>query len=78
MGKQAAGCSTDDPAVPAAYAVVLGVPEAALPGTSVLIDPNGWLRSNDANPVDPALLARLVRQICSHPLVASGEHHHAM
>ncbi len=78
VGKQAAGCSTDDPAVPAAYAVVLGVPEAALPGTSVLIDPNGWLRSNDANPVDPALLARLVRQICSHPLVASGEHHHAM
>ena len=77
-GQPAAACSTDDPAVPAAYAIVLGVPEAELPGTSVLIDPNGWLRSNDANPSDPALLARLVQQICTHPLAASGEHHHAM
>ena len=77
-GPSAAECSADDPAVPKAYAIVLGVPPASLPGTTVLIDPNGWLRSDDADRLDAVQLAAAVRQICSHPLAAmSGNHHHA-
>ncbi len=78
VGETEAGCAATDPAVRQAYAAVLGIPDAALAGMTVLVDPNGWLRSEEPSAVSPALLAELVRQICGHPLaLASGGHHHA-
>ena len=77
VGPDAAGCAAADPAVPAAYAIVLGRSAADLPGTTVLVDPSGWLRSDDPTSADPALLAALVQQICSSPIAAnSGAHRH--
>ena len=77
VGAAGPGCGTSDPAVAKSYALVLGTDLAALPGSEVLIDPNGWLRSTDRDSLTPALLAALVDEICTHPLAgASGGHHH--
>ena len=77
-GPASDGCSALDPAVPAAYALVLGVAEADLPGTSVLIDANGWLRASRPGGLDPQTMADLVRRIRSNPLSATaGVHVHA-
>jgi hypothetical protein len=38
-------CSAPDETVPAAYAIVTGVAQAALAGAQFLIDGSGWLRA---------------------------------
>ena len=68
VGRSAAGCAAPDPAVPRACATVLGNTPAALAGSEVLIDPNGWLRSQQPDDAAPAVLADLVRDIYAHPL----------
>lgn len=71
-------CRAADPAVRAAYALILGRPAASLPGTTVLIDPNGWLRADDASGLDAQALTALVRRIRANPLAATaGGHVHA-
>ncbi len=39
------GCVSRDEAVPLAYAIVSGVDASALPGTTFLIDDQGWMRA---------------------------------
>ena len=73
VGRTASGCAAPDPAVPRAYATVLGITPAALAGSEVLIDPNGWLRSQQPDDAAPAVLADLVRDIYAHPLAKAAE-----
>ncbi len=76
------GCTIDDRAVPAAYAIVSGIPVADLPGTQFLIDGQGWLRAVQrpgASPSwsDPNALAAEIRELVMHPIPAapgSGDH----
>ena len=79
VGPAASDCSVADPAVAQAYAVLLGTTADALAGSELLIDPNGWLRSEQPAGTSSAALAALVRDICTNPLAAAteGHHHHA-
>ncbi len=69
-------CVTDDPAVPAAYALVAGLTPGELPGTQFLIDAGGWLRALQpaAAPAwdDPARLSADLGALAAHPLAAAG------
>ncbi len=70
-----AACTVIDLTVPQAYAIVSGIPAAALPGTEFLIDGDGWLRAEQrpGAPVawdDPKALAAAVAGIRAHPLAA--------
>jgi putative copper export protein/mono/diheme cytochrome c family protein len=77
VGRAASGCVATDPAVAEAYAIVLGTSAASLAGSEILIDPNGWIRSESLGTTTPAILAALVREICTNPLAAvTGGHHH--
>ena len=79
VGPPGPGCRASDDAAAAAYALVLGTTAPALAGTELLIDPNGWLRSQAPGRITPALLAALVDEICTHPLAggSGGHQHHA-
>ena len=74
-GAPTVGCTASDPAVAKAYALLLGMSAASLAGSELLIDPNGWIRSDEPNAATPALLADLVREICTHPLAATAAGH---
>ena len=76
VGAATSGCIEADPVVPAAYAVVLGRTVAALAGSELLIDANGWMRSERSESMTLAALTALVREICTHPLAAASEGHH--
>ncbi len=75
VGRTPSGCVASDPAVTKAYAILLGQSAASLAGSELLIDPNGWIRSEDP---EATLLAALVREIYAHPLAApaAGSHNH--
>ena len=77
VGAAKTGCVASDPAVSRAYAVVLGTTVTALAGSELLIDPNGWMRSEQSGDTTSAVLAALVRNICTHPIAAAaGGHRH--
>jgi mono/diheme cytochrome c family protein len=68
-------CVADDATIPSAYAAILGTSPAALPGTQVLVDGQGWLRAVQAPGAgpgwgDPGTLAAALRDIAGHPLAA--------
>jgi putative copper export protein/mono/diheme cytochrome c family protein len=77
-------CVATDPAVWHAFSILLGVAPEALAGTQVLTDQSGWLRArwrpgDPDNWNDPQDLARAIRDILAHPLVAvagGGQAHH--
>lgn len=74
-------CAVVDDAVLRAYAVVTGGTPDGLPGTQILVDGAGWLRTLQRLGVmpgwdDPAALADAVRNIEAHPL-AEGQRSHA-
>jgi hypothetical protein len=80
-----ASCVATDPAAWSAYAVVIGLAPAALNGSQVLIDPEGWLRAvwRPGDPpgwTRPEELPQVVAAICSHPIAdgvgESDAHHH--
>ena len=77
-------CVAPDASVPAAYAVVSGLPDAALGGAQFLIDPAGWLRAVQpagAAPGwnDPVTLAAAIRDLAAHPVAAeAGDDHSGM
>jgi mono/diheme cytochrome c family protein len=72
------GCETDDPAVPAAYAVVTGQRPQALAGMVVLVDANGWLRGLFPAE-DAARIAAAGQAIAANPLPEeAGAHRHRM
>ena len=71
-------CSADDPAVPAALALLLGQPAA---GSRLLVDANGWLRMAKTGEAasewdDPAALAAALAAIKVPLTGAGGGHHH--
>ena len=72
VGATHTGCVAGDPAVPRAYAVVLGTAVGALAGSELLIDPNGWIRSEQAADTPSTTLAALLRDIGSHPIPAAA------
>ncbi len=72
-------CTSSDPAVLVAYALVAGVSPDALAGTQFLVDPEGWLRAlwRPGDPPGWTSLLPDVTAICRAPLEApaSGHHH---
>lgn len=75
IGPASSGCAATDPAVVKAYAIVLGASAASLAGSELLIDPNGWIRSEQPAATPPATLAALVREIRTNPLAAAAAGH---
>jgi mono/diheme cytochrome c family protein len=77
----AGACTATDPAAWVAYAVLSGVPAAALAGTQFLVDASGWLRARwrpgEAHGWStPESLAEAVRRIRAAPIAVSpGENH---
>ncbi len=73
-------CVVSDPAVREAYAIATGLAPAALDGSEVLIDQNGWLRDVVPAHIDSAELANTLRRIAASPLAAGAVpehmHHH--
>ncbi len=75
------GCAATDPAAWTALGILVGQPAAALAGTRVLVDANGWLRTVKPAALaavwnDQAVLAEEIRSIQAQPLVAAGGGHH--
>ncbi len=70
-------CTTDEPAVSAASAIVTGLDPAALGGTQILVDANGWLRKVVA-PGEAGRLDAEIGRIAAQPLAADAAamHHH--
>ncbi len=77
MPPTATACVASDPAIRAAYAVVIGLPAPQLDGKEALIDRNGWLRAIQAQSVLPTAT---LRQIAITPLPRGSTftmpHHH--
>ena len=77
-------CVAIEPETWPAFAILLGVPSDALAGKQVLVDQNGWLRTQwqPGNPGDwtnPQALAAAIREIVTHPIgdtVSRHAHHH--
>ncbi len=65
-------CVADDAALPAAYAIVAGLPPTELPGAQFLIDGAGWLRAMQRAPgwTNPAQLAAELHGLAAHPIAA--------
>jgi len=71
-------CTTHDPAARAAYAIVTGLDPAALRGTQMLVDANGWLREV-LPPGDAGKLDAEIGEVAAQPLAAgAGAMHHHM
>jgi putative copper export protein/mono/diheme cytochrome c family protein len=65
-------CIANDEDVAPAYAIVSGLPPAAMPGTEILIDGDGWLRAvQRPGWDDPKQLAAEIAQLAAHPIAAS-------
>jgi hypothetical protein len=69
-------CVAEDEAIPRAYAAVLGIAPAAMAGTQVLVDGQGWLRAVQAPGAlpgwnDPGVLAAELQEIAAHPLATT-------
>ncbi|MGI4942689.1 MAG: CopD family protein [Janthinobacterium lividum] len=76
-----AGCVADDEDLPQAYAIVTGTVASAMPGTQVLIDPNGWLRAvqhpgGTTSWNNPGTLLTTLRVFQAHPIAADAEMNH--
>jgi hypothetical protein len=78
-------CVASEPETWTAFAILSGVPGAALAGEQLLIDQNAWLRSawRPGEPGDwanPQALAAMIRDIAAHPIAADAAgghvHHH--
>ncbi len=76
-------CTADDPAIPAAYAVVAGVSEASLDDAELLIDGAGWLRrlhtgegADDETGWAGAAADLITRQPIAESGPSAGHHHH--
>ena len=72
-------CIANDEDVPRAYAIVSGLPPAAMPGMEILIDGDGWLRAvrRPAGSDDPKQLTAEIQQLAAHPIAASPGGNHA-
>jgi hypothetical protein len=77
-------CVASEPETWTAFAILSGVPDDALAGEQVLVDPNHWLRARwrPGDPGDwtnPSALAAAVADILAHPLTSAvtiGHVHH--
>ena len=78
-------CVASEPETWTAFAILSGVPGAALAGEQLLIDQNAWLRSawRPGEPGDwanPQALAAMICDIAAHPIAADAAgghvHHH--
>lgn len=69
-------CVAGDPSVPAAYALATGLDAAALVGSEVLIDQNGWLREVVPPGGDGAALANTLRRIAGSPVAGDAASAH--
>jgi putative copper export protein/mono/diheme cytochrome c family protein len=73
----AGACVTSDETVPGAYAIVSGLAPAALAGTQILIDDNGWLRAMHepkapAGWDDPKALRAEIANLRAHKVTGSA------
>jgi putative copper export protein/mono/diheme cytochrome c family protein len=78
-------CVAREPETWTAFAILSGVPDDALVGEQLLVDPNGWLRArwrpgDPGDWTDPQTLAPIVAEIAARPLAADSAaahaHHH--
>jgi putative copper export protein/mono/diheme cytochrome c family protein len=74
-------CVGRDPDAPAAFAIIAGLTAQELPGTELLIDPQGWIRrlwrTDEASGAPAAAdLDAAVRDVTEHPVQQSMPAHH--